>query len=337
MGLAAVASLEGFPYRGSRYWGFATEALSRRKGRNPSKEIFSESDEINAQHPIFPRSFQNTRGARRGPRGPPDDRPARPVAAPPCNGVVASLTFDAASSPKPPRPKTSDGKATVRNLPEPPPSRSQDRGQSLFGTPRDGSAPESFSIDTTAIFINAAVSHEERVVLHRARGCTDKTLLDTSCSGSFTRNKEEFKRDLLNRIQENTEGWEIDKDRESGICLGSEPSCLTCETSEGVLRDVDNLYMEEVRMHPQGVDAASEESCRSRMKESAKLRATSSHFTTPPTNSKLNSMTFRIRTMSMKTGLNNSEMIRNLTYRIDELQELIEKLVGNSSPSSPEE
>ncbi|KAK1697899.1 hypothetical protein QYE76_014596 [Lolium multiflorum] len=43
----------------------------------------------------------------------------------------------------------------------------------------------------------------------------DKTLLDTSCSGSFTCNKEEFKRDLLNRIQENTEGWENDKDRES--------------------------------------------------------------------------------------------------------------------------
>ncbi|KAK1646660.1 hypothetical protein QYE76_064465 [Lolium multiflorum] len=45
----------------------------------------------------------------------------------------------------------------------------------------------------------------------------DKTLLDTSCSGSFTRNKEEFKRDLLDRIQENTEEWENDKDRESGI------------------------------------------------------------------------------------------------------------------------
>ncbi|KAK1694305.1 hypothetical protein QYE76_011002 [Lolium multiflorum] len=45
----------------------------------------------------------------------------------------------------------------------------------------------------------------------------DKTLLDTSCSGSFTRNKEEFKRDLLDRIQENTEGWENNKDRESGI------------------------------------------------------------------------------------------------------------------------
>ncbi|KAK1686850.1 hypothetical protein QYE76_047698 [Lolium multiflorum] len=45
----------------------------------------------------------------------------------------------------------------------------------------------------------------------------DKTLLDTSCSGSFTRKNEEFKKDLLDRIQENTEGWENDKDRESGI------------------------------------------------------------------------------------------------------------------------
>ncbi|KAK1699368.1 hypothetical protein QYE76_016065 [Lolium multiflorum] len=33
----------------------------------------------------------------------------------------------------------------------------------------------------------------------------------------------------------------------------------------------------------------------------------------------------------------NSEMIRNLMYKIDELQELIEKLVQNSSPPSPKE
>ncbi|KAK1678927.1 hypothetical protein QYE76_039775 [Lolium multiflorum] len=33
----------------------------------------------------------------------------------------------------------------------------------------------------------------------------------------------------------------------------------------------------------------------------------------------------------------NSEMIRNLIYRIDELQELIEKLVKNPSPPSPKE
>ncbi|KAK1631713.1 hypothetical protein QYE76_006028 [Lolium multiflorum] len=31
--------------------------------------------------------------------------------------------------------------------------------------------------------------------------------------------REEFKRDLLNRIQENTEGWENDKDRESGVSV----------------------------------------------------------------------------------------------------------------------
>ena len=30
--------------------------------RNPTKEIFSELDEINAQGPIFPRSFQKSEG-----------------------------------------------------------------------------------------------------------------------------------------------------------------------------------------------------------------------------------------------------------------------------------
>ncbi|KAK1650462.1 hypothetical protein QYE76_068267 [Lolium multiflorum] len=42
-------------------------------------------------------------------------------------------------------------------------------------------------------------------------GRKDKTLLDTTCSGSFTSNKEEFKRDLLDRIKENAEDWENDK------------------------------------------------------------------------------------------------------------------------------
>jgi hypothetical protein len=45
----------------------------------------------------------------------------------------------------------------------------------------------------------------------------DKDLLDASCSGSFTRMKEEAKWDLLDHIQENTEGWENDKGRKSGI------------------------------------------------------------------------------------------------------------------------
>ena len=45
----------------------------------------------------------------------------------------------------------------------------------------------------------------------------DKDLLDASCSGSFTRTKEEAKWDLLDRIQENTKGWENYKGRKSGI------------------------------------------------------------------------------------------------------------------------
>ncbi|KAK1616125.1 hypothetical protein QYE76_021642 [Lolium multiflorum] len=57
---------------------------------------------------------------------------------------------------------------------------------------------------------SGAVAGEERMSFQ------DKTLLDTSCSGSFTRNKEEFKWDLLNRIQENAEDWENDKGKESG-------------------------------------------------------------------------------------------------------------------------
>ncbi|KAK1679518.1 hypothetical protein QYE76_040366 [Lolium multiflorum] len=43
------------------------------------------------------------------------------------------------------------------------------------------------------------------------RPSPNKTLLDTTCSGSFTSNKEEFKRDLLDRIKENAEDWENDK------------------------------------------------------------------------------------------------------------------------------
>ncbi|KAK1662502.1 hypothetical protein QYE76_050661 [Lolium multiflorum] len=60
----------------------------------------------------------------------------------------------------------------------------------------------------------------------------DKTLLDTSCSGSFTRNKEEFKRDLLDRIQENTEGWENDKDRESDCKKEKILTKFACESYE---------------------------------------------------------------------------------------------------------
>ncbi|KAK1612399.1 hypothetical protein QYE76_036072 [Lolium multiflorum] len=69
---------------------------------------------------------------------------------------------------------------------------------------------------------------------------SDKTLLDTSCSGSFTRNKEEFKRDLLDRIQENTEGWENDKDRESGIIY--DYKCIEAFMDTDLFRNMSATY-----------------------------------------------------------------------------------------------
>ncbi|KAK1694084.1 hypothetical protein QYE76_010781 [Lolium multiflorum] len=68
----------------------------------------------------------------------------------------------------------------------------------------------------------------------------NKTLLDTSCSGSFTRNKEEFKRDLLDRIQENTEGWENDKDRKSGIIF--DYKCIEAFMDTDKFRNMSAIY-----------------------------------------------------------------------------------------------
>ena len=68
----------------------------------------------------------------------------------------------------------------------------------------------------------------------------DKTLLDTSCAGSFTRNKEEFKWDLLDRIQDNTEGWENDKGRKSGITYDFE--CIKTFMNSDEFRNVSTAY-----------------------------------------------------------------------------------------------
>ncbi|KAK1681044.1 hypothetical protein QYE76_041892 [Lolium multiflorum] len=68
----------------------------------------------------------------------------------------------------------------------------------------------------------------------------DKTLLDTACSGSFTRNKEEFKWDLLDRIQENTEGWENDKGRVSGINYNYE--CIETFMDTDEYRNISATY-----------------------------------------------------------------------------------------------
>ena len=45
----------------------------------------------------------------------------------------------------------------------------------------------------------------------------DCTMLDTSCAGSYMLNTTEFKWDLLERIKRNSEDWELDEGKESGI------------------------------------------------------------------------------------------------------------------------
>ena len=45
----------------------------------------------------------------------------------------------------------------------------------------------------------------------------DQSMLDTSCIGSFMKKTIEFRWDLLERIKCNSEGWELDEGKESGI------------------------------------------------------------------------------------------------------------------------
>src|SRR5215213_5743933 len=134
--------------------------------RNPSNEIFSESDEINAQVPIFPGTIQNTREPPEGSPGGPTPHPgaARGGAAPPY-GVVAPGPLRGCPSAylKPPSRKPYDVGRNPQKPPEPPPSRSQDLGDRSLcsGTLPEGEVPpKGFSIDTaaisTAIFITAA-------------------------------------------------------------------------------------------------------------------------------------------------------------------------------------
>ena len=44
-------------------------------------------------------------------------------------------------------------------------------------------------------------------------------MLDTSCTGSFMKKAIEFRWDLLERIKHNSEDWELDEGKESGIKL----------------------------------------------------------------------------------------------------------------------
>jgi len=47
----------------------------------------------------------------------------------------------------------------------------------------------------------------------------DQSMLDTSCADSYMKKTIEFKWNLLERIKHNSEDWEFDKGKESGINL----------------------------------------------------------------------------------------------------------------------
>ena len=47
----------------------------------------------------------------------------------------------------------------------------------------------------------------------------DRSMLDTSCTGSYMNKDIEFVWDLLERIKRNSEDWELDEGKESGINL----------------------------------------------------------------------------------------------------------------------
>ena len=47
----------------------------------------------------------------------------------------------------------------------------------------------------------------------------DRSMLDTSCTGSFMKKDIEFKWDLLEIIKRNSKDWDLDEGKESGINL----------------------------------------------------------------------------------------------------------------------
>ena len=98
--------------------------------RNPTKEIFSELDEINAQYLIFPGSFQSTEEGPEGSQGGPGGHPARPHPWP-CQGGAWGPWSTSGCPPSPiysPSRGNSEDKTLFRKLASvPPPPRFRDR------------------------------------------------------------------------------------------------------------------------------------------------------------------------------------------------------------------
>src|SRR3989337_3631337 len=68
----------------------------------------------------------------------------------------------------------------------------------------------------------------------------DQSMLDTSCTSSFMNKNIEFKWDLLERIKHNSEDWELDEGKESGINLKFD--CVKSFMDTDAFRDFSTKY-----------------------------------------------------------------------------------------------
>ena len=68
----------------------------------------------------------------------------------------------------------------------------------------------------------------------------DRTMLDTSCTGSFMMKTIEFKWDLLERIKRNSEDWDLDEGKESGITPKFD--CVKSFMDTDVFREFSTKY-----------------------------------------------------------------------------------------------
>ena len=69
---------------------------------------------------------------------------------------------------------------------------------------------------------------------------SNSTMLDTSCAGSFMMKTIEFKWDLLGRIKCNSEDWDLDEGKESGMT--PEFDCVKSFMDTDVFREFSTKY-----------------------------------------------------------------------------------------------
>ena len=86
------------------------------------------------------------------------------------------------------------------------------------------------------------ISSQEKLLfkIYARLSHNDRSMLDTSCTGSSMKKDIEFKWNLLERIKHNFEDWKLDEGRESGINLKFD--CVKSFTDTDAFRDFSTKY-----------------------------------------------------------------------------------------------